>query len=88
MEGLISDTITQAQSDNEEKCNEETDVSLSLLEDTKEDVANEDRGLSSAASDMGCKNPTLTNLNSAVKSPSSHVETDSLDESEHAGQHS
>merc|ERR1719510_2831789 len=63
VEGILTDTITKALSDADEKCNndQETDVSLSLEPDP---------------------------VNPACKSPSSHVETDSLDESEHAGQHS
>ena len=63
----MTDTITKALSDADEKCNndQETDVSLSLEPDPEPEPVNPD-----------------------CKSPSSHVETDSLDESEHAGQDS
>ena len=79
IEGLISDTISQAVSedegcskpnDDEDKAaNEETDISLSLATEEPETEIK----------------PSDDN-NIVVKSPSSHVETDSLDESEHAGQ--
>ena len=76
IDGILSDTISKALSDaeNDEKNNEETDISLSLAtEETKEEI------IASGATQFLASN--------CVKSPSSHVETDSLDESEHAGQH-
>ena len=84
IDGILNDTITKALSDaeNDDKNNEETDISLSLAtEETKEDEDN-------TMATVNPVNPVSTSNNVAVKSPSSHVETDSLDESEHAGQHS
>lgn len=101
IEGIISDTITHVpisddddladQSDND-KCNinEETDVSLSLETDTA--VANTaGSGPSTAVVTSGYPASVAAAAilaATSTKSPSSHVETDSLDESEHAGQHS
>ena len=85
IEGIISDTITRVLSDHdadesEDKCNanEETDVSLSLETDT------------AVATSAGVPTSVSAIMAAAAltKSPSSHVETDSLDESEHAGQNS
>ena len=68
----MTDTITKALSD---------------AEDNKGDVEQEtDVSLSLATEEV----PSLQELEGHVnkkQSPSSHVETDSLDESEHAGQH-
>ena len=67
VEGILTDTITKALSDADDKTgnnDQETDVSLSLA--TEE--------------------PDPDFKENFCKSPSSHVETDSLDESEHAGQ--
>lgn len=77
IEGIIGDTISRALSDNDEKNNEETDVSLSLATEETKDV---EEDLPASGIEV--------RATSNVKSPSSHVETDSLDESEHAGQHS
>ena len=101
IEGIISDTITHVpisddddladQSDND-KCNinEETDVSLSLETDTA--VANTaGSGPSTVVVTSGYPASVASAAilaATSTKSPSSHVETDSLDESEHAGQHS
>ena len=79
VEGLLTDTISRAVSEDDnkvddDKANEETDISLSLATEEQPDPIRV-----SEPSDIP---------EPVVKSPSSHVETDSLDESEHAGQHS
>lgn len=83
IEGIICDTISKALSE-DDKCNDqETDVSLSLAtEDTKD--TEEDAVQASADPIMASQDES----EAKIKSPASHVETDSLDESEHAGQHS
>ena len=102
IEGIISDTITHVpisddddladEEEDNDKCNinEETDVSLSLETDTA--VANTaGSGPSTAVVTSGYPASvaaTAILAATSTKSPSSHVETDSLDESEHAGQHS
>ena len=99
IEGIISDTITQVpisddddladQEEDNDKCNinEETDVSLSLETDTA--VANTAGSTATATSVYPASVASAAILAAtSTKSPSSHVETDSLDESEHAGQHS
>ena len=102
IEGIISDTITHVpisddddladEEEDNDKCNinEETDVSLSLETDTA--VANAaGSGPSTAVVTSGYPASVAEAAilaATSTKSPSSHVETDSLDESEHAGQHS
>ena len=102
IEGIISDTITHVpisddddladEEEDNDKCNinEETDVSLSLETDTA--VANTaGSGPSTAVVISGYPASVAAAAilaATSTKSPSSHVETDSLDESEHAGQHS
>ena len=90
IEGIISDTITRVHSDDaddEDKNNEETDVSLSLASEKETEAAtvgSETAGISGHSASVASAIMAAT----STKSPSSHVETDSLDESEHAGQHS
>ena len=87
IEGIISDTITRVHSDDaddEDKNNEETDVSLSLASEKETEAAAETAGISGHSASVASAIMAAT----STKSPSSHVETDSLDESEHAGQHS
>ena len=101
IEGIISDTITHVpisdddladEEEDNDKCNinEETDVSLSLETDTA--VANTaSSGPSTTVVTSGYPGSVASAAilaATSTKSPSSHVETDSLDESEHAGQHS
>ena len=102
IEGIISDTITHVpisddddladEEEDNDKCNinEETDVSLSLETDTA--VANTaGSGPSTTVVTSGYPSSVAAAAilaATSTKSPSSHVETDSLDESEHAGQHS
>ena len=89
IEGIISDTITRVHSDDaddEDKNNEETDVSLSLASEKETEAAavgSETAGISGHSASVAAIMAATS-----TKSPSSHVETDSLDESEHAGQHS
>lgn len=99
VEDLINDTITHALSDDntkksalattvdheEEKANEETDVSLSLATEEPDRVDEADANLGS----LNANEKAASTRTASIRSPStSHVETDSLDESEHAGQHS
>ena len=82
VEGLLTDTISRAVSEDDnkvddDKANEETDISLSLATEEPDPIR------VSEPSDI-----PDNSTEPVVKSPSSHVETDSLDESEHAGQHS
>ena len=91
IDGIISDTITRVHSDDaddEDKNNEETDVSLSLASEKETEAAavgSETAGISAGHS---ASVASAIMAATSTKSPSSHVETDSLDESEHAGQHS
>ena len=92
IDGIISDTITRVHSDDaddEDKNNEETDVSLSLASEKETEAAvavgSETAGISAGHS---ASVASAIMAVTSTKSPSSHVETDSLDESEHAGQHS
>lgn len=87
IEGIICDTISKALSE-DEKCNDqETDVSLSLATEDTKDTEEEGIAVQALSTD-----PIMASQDESseakVKSPASHVETDSLDESEHAGQHS
>ena len=98
VEGIISDSIlTRVLSDDaedEDRCNvnEETDVSLSLATEETETavVTTTTMGAATTAGTTCSPGSTMMTTGGATstKSPSSHVETDSLDESEHAGQHS
>ena len=94
IEGIISDTITRVLSDDaddEDKSNvnEETDVSLSLAtEETDTAVATTTAASATVGGTCSPVSTMMTAAGTSTKSPSSHVETDSLDESEHAGQHS
>merc|ERR1712079_588867 len=89
IEGIISGTITRVHSDDADdddknNINEETDVSLSLASEKESETA-----IGSAVAGRGHSASAAAIIAAtSTKSPSSHVETDSLDESEHAGQHS
>jgi hypothetical protein len=74
--------------DDDDKIGEETDISLSLAtEEQEQEQKQELEAEKSAGSGSGSGNNKNSASGSLIKSPiSSHVETDSLDESEHAGQ--
>jgi hypothetical protein len=74
--------------DDDDKIGEETDISLSLAtEEQEQEQKQELEAEKSAGSGSGSGNNKNSAAGSLIKSPiSSHVETDSLDESEHAGQ--